>query len=82
MNYRYMFYVTRAQIGATFETTEPLPHLSVGTRVLLETDDFHQKTGTSLEVLEVGLTIIHLAGSFVRYDVHVLCRELDEPPRF
>ena len=82
MKYSYRIYVTLEQIAAVFETNEPLPHLSVGTRFVLETDDYHQKTGTCLEVLEVGLTITYLDGHFVRYDVHVMCREVDEPLRF
>ena len=43
--YVYLFYEGNEEtISATFETAEPLPHLTIGARLYLETDDYSQKS--------------------------------------
>jgi hypothetical protein len=82
MRYRYFIHLSADTTAATFETNEPLPHLSVGTHLALTTDEFEHRSGTSLEIRHIQVTISHLKGDLVRYDVHIQAVELAEPPRF
>lgn len=80
MKFTYHIYESPEGIAATFETNEPLPHLSVGHQLLLTTDDYSQKIGSALVIQYVRVCISHLGGRFVRYETHVFCQEQEQPP--
>lgn len=80
MKYAYFFYVGSIDtIASTFEQDEPLPHLEVGHKLVL-TADYNGDLDAHVEILEIQLVISHLGGALVRFDVHVVCREVDKPP--
>lgn len=75
MKYTYHIYESTELIVATFERSEPLPHLEVGHELLLSTDGYHEKTGRVLVVQGVRVAMTYLHGEFRRYDIHVVCQE-------
>jgi len=79
MRYQYHIYESPELIAATFETIEPLPHLSVGAQLVLTTDGYSQRIGTALVIEQARVVISHLRGDFARYDIHVFCRVEEQP---
>jgi hypothetical protein len=76
IKFTYHVYAPTADtIAATWQVDEPLPHLEVGNKLLLESKNYSQKTGSLLAIEGVRVVISHLDGIFVRYDIHVSCRE-------
>lgn len=75
MQYKYNFYVGAESTIATFEVNEPLAQIVEGNELILTTDKYSQKLGNILKIQGVRVVISHMSGNFVRYDIHVLCRE-------
>jgi hypothetical protein len=76
---KYTYYIYRLPgvdvIAAQLQTNEPLPHLEIDHELILTTDSFSNKSGTVLTIEDIRVVTSYTKGEFIRYDVHVICRE-------
>jgi hypothetical protein len=80
MKHTYLIYSGPELLVATIESDGPLPHLTEGASLLLDSDAHPGKPGKYLVVDHVEVVMSYLSDKLARNDIHVHCKETERSP--